>query len=186
MTASLLQAAQSLILYTIEAKSNLKGPLNDHEQGSKEDNEKKLSELAAAAVSAAEANGALPPMSQSQRKLIKQTLCKVASSMSLDRVNATSECEKRNFPAAQPNKIPTVHLLNDLTFNSIITFTGLHHGIEAGEGEDTSMEILRGGMSGPYLAPELPELLQELSTLELFTGWGEQGGCKALLLEALF
>jgi len=104
MTASLLQAAQSLILYTIEAKSNLKGQLNDHEQGGEHDNDRELSILAAAAVSAAEANGALPPMSQSQRKLIEETLCKVASSMSrqsLDRFNATSECKKCIFPAAQ-------------------------------------------------------------------------------------
>lgn len=103
MTASLLQAAQSLILYTIEAKSNLKGQLNDQEQDSKQDSDKELSILAAAAVSTAEANGALPPMSQSQRKSIEQTLCKVASSMSrqgLDRAHATGEFQKCNVRAA--------------------------------------------------------------------------------------
>lgn len=49
-----------------------------------------------------------------------------------------------------------------------------------------SMEILRGGINGPYLAPELPELLQELSTLELFRGWGEQGGAEAVSLFVFF
>lgn len=86
MTASLLQAAQTLIRYTMDAQVKMKTQLNEQE--------KDFSKLASAAVTTAEANGALPPMSQAQRKSIEKTLSRVASSMSWQGTDRHHDCGK--------------------------------------------------------------------------------------------